>query len=88
MNKMLFSIFIFLFLFQFNNLEALSIEKESITMKEKTREEVCKNNFESLFRTNWNPNIGSDPEMMSILQKYIFGDIFTIGNLDNKTREM
>lgn len=88
MIKKLLSIFIFLFLFQINYKEALSIERKAITMKERTREEVCKNNFESLFKTNWNPNYGSDPEIMSILQKYIFGDIFTIGNLDNKTREM
>ena len=88
MLKKLLSIFIFLFLFQLNYQEALSIERKPITMRERTREEVCKNNFESLFQTNWNPNYGSDPEMMSILQKYIFGDIFKIGNLDNKTREM
>lgn len=88
MFKKLFSILILLFLFQFNYQEALSIERKTNTMKRQGREEVCKNNFESLFQTNWNPNYGSDPEMMSILQKYIFGDIFSIGNLDNKTREM
>ena len=88
MFKKLFSILILLFLFQFNYQEALSIERKTNTMKRQAREEVCKNNFESLFQTNWNPNYGSDPEMMSILQKYIFGDIFSIGNLDNKTREM
>ncbi len=88
MYKKIFSILIFLFLFQFTYQESLSIERKTITMQEKSREEVCKKNFESLFMSNWNPNIGSDPEMMIILQKYIFGDIFTIGNLDNKTREM
>ena len=26
--------------------------------------------------------------MMAILQKYIFGEVFTVGDLDIKTREM
>lgn len=30
----------------------------------------------------------SDPELMSILQRLIFGEIFYIGNLDDKTREL
>ncbi len=88
MFKKLFSILMLLFLFQFNYLEALSIERKTNTMNKQTREDICKTNYENLFKTNWEPNTGSDPEMMSILQKYIFGDIFTIGNLDNKTREM
>ena len=88
MLKKLFSILILLFLFQFNCSEALSTERKTNTMKKQTREEICKTNYEALFKTNWNPNLGSDPEMMNILQKYIFGEIFTIGNLDNKTREM
>ncbi len=31
---------------------------------------------------------GTDPEMMDILQKYIFGEVFRTGDLDMKTREM
>jgi 4-carboxymuconolactone decarboxylase len=30
----------------------------------------------------------SDPELMNILQKLIFGEIFYVGNLDDKTREL
>jgi 4-carboxymuconolactone decarboxylase len=30
----------------------------------------------------------TDPELMSILQRLIFGEIFFIGNLDDKTREL
>ena len=52
------------------------------------REEICKDNYESLFKTKYDPNTGYDAQMMSILQKYIFGEVFCIGNLDNKTREM
>lgn len=61
---------------------------ERNNMPNQNREEICKTNFEELFKTNWNPNLGSDPEMMAILQKYIFGEVFATGNLDNKTREM
>ena len=70
-------------LMQSNTLCAISLEREKMT-----REQICKDNFEALFNTKWNPNVGDDPEMMSVLQKYIFGEVFTIGKLDNKTREM
>lgn len=56
--------------------------------KNMTREDITKENYEKLFNAKWNPNTGSDPEMMEILQKYIFGEVFTKGNLDFKTREM
>ncbi len=70
-------------LMQSNTLCAISLER-----KKMTREQICKDNFEALFNTKWNPNVGDDPEMMSVLQKYIFGEVFIIGKLDNKTREM
>ena len=70
-------------LLEFNTLCVFSLERNKMT-----REQVCKDNFETLFKSQWNPNVGNDPEMMSILQKYIFGEVFTIGELDNKTREM
>ncbi|MCE7040404.1 carboxymuconolactone decarboxylase family protein [Dyadobacter sp. CY312] len=30
----------------------------------------------------------TDPELMDILQRFIFGEVFYIGNLDDKTREL
>ena len=30
----------------------------------------------------------SDPELMNILQRFIFGEVFYLGNLDDKTREL
>ncbi|HYK54886.1 MAG TPA: carboxymuconolactone decarboxylase family protein, partial [Flavisolibacter sp.] len=30
----------------------------------------------------------TDPELMNILQRLIFGDVFYTGNLDDKTREL
>lgn len=65
---------------------AMSTKKESA--KNMTREEICKDNLKELFNMEYNPEAGSDPEMMAILQKYIFGEVFTVGNLNNKTREM
>lgn len=58
-------------------------------MQSNNREEICKENFEKLFQTEWNASQnGTDSDMMLILQKYIFGEVFTIGDLDLKTREM
>lgn len=53
-----------------------------------TRTDICKKNYKELFNGEALGNTGSDPEMMAILQKYIFGEIFTVGDLDIKTREM
>ncbi len=53
-----------------------------------TRADICKKNYKELFNGEALGNTGSDPEMMAILQKYIFGEIFTVGDLDIKTREM
>ncbi len=53
-----------------------------------TRTEICKKNYKKLFREEALKTTGDDPEMMLILQKYIFGEIFTIGDLDFKTREL
>ncbi len=52
------------------------------------RTEICKENYNTLFGGEALSNTGNDPEMMAILQKYIFGEVFTVGDLDNKTREM
>ncbi len=53
-----------------------------------TRTEICKKNYKILFGGEALTQAGNDSEMMAILQKYIFGEIFTIGELDIKTREM
>ncbi len=56
--------------------------------KNMTRTDICKENYKTLFKGEALANTGSDPEMMAILQKYIFGEVFTIGNLSIKTREL
>lgn len=59
---------------------------------EKTNEmdriELCKDNFRVLFGSEALNGGGTDPEIMDILQKYIFGEVFRTGDLDIKTREM
>ena len=53
-----------------------------------TRTDICKENYKTLFGGEALSPTGDDPEMMAILQKYIFGEVFTVGELDIKTREM
>lgn len=59
---------------------------------EKTNEmdriELCKENYTALFGGEALNGGGTDPEIMDILQKYIFGEVFRTGDLDIKTREM
>ena len=52
------------------------------------RIELCKKNYTTLFGGEALNGRGTDPEMMDILQKYIFGEVFHTGNLDKKIREM
>lgn len=52
------------------------------------RIEVCKENYRTLFGGEALTGEGSDPEMMDMLQKFIFGEVFQTGNLTLKQREM
>lgn len=52
------------------------------------RIEVCKQNYYTLFGGEALTGQGTDPEMMDILQKFIFGEVFQTGNLTLKQREM
>ncbi len=52
------------------------------------RIETCKDNYRTLFGGEVLTGQGTDPEMMDILQKFIFGEVFTTGDLDLKQREM
>lgn len=57
-------------------------------VKKQTRTDICKDNYRTLFKGEALQTSGDDPEMMAILQKYIFGEVFTVGDLDIKTREL
>ena len=52
------------------------------------RAEVCKENYRTLFGGEALTGQGNDPEMMGILQKFIFGEVFATGDLTLKQREM
>lgn len=52
------------------------------------RIELCKENYTALFGGEALNGGGTDSEIMDILQKYIFGEVFRTGDLDIKTREM
>lgn len=74
---------------------ALTIMHSNIALASNTyeennmnRTEICKDNYRTLFKGEALPTEGNDAEMLQILQKYIFGEVFTIGNLDIKIREM
>ena len=63
-------------------------DRSSKNGKDKNRIELCKENYTQLFGGEALTGEGTDPEMMDILQKYIFGEVFRTGDLDMKTREM
>lgn len=52
------------------------------------RTALCKENYTALFGGEALTGKGTDPEFMSILQKFIFGEVFAVGELDHKTREL
>ena len=52
------------------------------------RIERAKQKYEELFRQVQSVSNSNDPELMTILQRFIFGDVFYTGNLDDKTREL
>ena len=47
----------------------------------------AKKKYQELFGAQTVAN-SSDPELMNILQRFIFGEVFYIGNLEDKTREL
>ena len=63
-------------------------DRSSKNEKDENRIELCKENYTQLFGGEALTGEGTDPEMMDILQKYIFGEVFRTGDLDMKTREM
>ena len=52
------------------------------------RTELCKRNYAALFGGEALTGDGDDPEFMAILQRFIFGDVFAVGDLDLRTREL
>ena len=65
-----------------------SLSATAQTTENMDRIEVCKQNYRTLFGGEALTGQGTDPEMMDILQKFIFGDVFQTGDLTIKQREM
>ena len=84
MIKKLFAVFLTAFVLQGSFAMAKTTQKE---VKNMTRTEICNKNMKILFNGSMAES-GADVEMMQILQKYIFGEVFTVGELDIKTREL
>ena len=55
---------------------------------ERERDKLAMDNFKQLFKSNVEDFKSNDPELMEILQKFIFGDIFSVGELNIKEREI
>ena len=65
---------------------AASLSATAQTTDTMNRIEVC--NYRTLFSGEALTGQGTDPEMMDILQKFIFGEVFQTGELTLKQREM
>ena len=67
---------------------AVSLPVLAQTNESMNRIDICKQNYHALFVGVALTGEGTDPEMMDILQKFIFGEVFQIGELSLKQREM
>ncbi len=52
------------------------------------RTERCKQTYKELFGGEALTGKGNDPELMDILQKFIFGEVFYVGDLTTQKREL
>lgn len=64
-----------------------SLKQSKQNSKNMTRIERTEKTYKELFGQDINAS-KTDPELMNILQRFIFGEVFYAGNLDNKTREL
>ena len=53
-----------------------------------TRIERAKHTYEKLFQQMQSVSSSNDPELMTILQRFIFGEVFYTGDLNDTTREL
>lgn len=85
MKKLLLSL---LFVFSVTTLVAAQNKNEKFVEISMNRVDLCKENYTKLFGGEALTGKGTDPELMDILQKFIFGEVFRTGSLDIKTREV
>ena len=66
----------------------MAFTNNAFSQQKMNRIDAAKENYRTLFGGEALTDQGNDPEMMDILQKFIFGEVFQTGNLDIKMREM
>lgn len=52
------------------------------------RSELSREKYRELFRSYPQPDKESDPELMEILRRFIFGEVFHTGNINDRQREL
>ena len=77
-----------IFTFSLSQLIAQNPVKQSNKTYTMNRIERAKQTYEKLFQQIQSVSGSDDPELMTILQRFIFGEVFYIGNLKDTTREL
>src|SRR5688572_2657690 len=67
---------------------AQSPNKQSNKKDTMNRVERAKQKYETLFRQIQSVSNSDDHELMTILQRFIFGEVFYLGDLNDPTREL
>jgi len=62
--------------------------KQSTKVDTMNRIEKAKQKYEELFKQVQSVSGSNDPELMNILQRFIFGEVFYTGNLNDSIREL
>ena len=75
-------------IFLLSQLMAQNPIKQSNKKDTMSRIEKAKQKYEELFKQVQSVSNSDDPELMTILQRFIFGEVFYIGNLNDTTREL
>jgi 4-carboxymuconolactone decarboxylase len=74
--------------FSLSQLMAQRLNEQSNKRDTMNRIEKSKQKYEELFRQVQSVSSSDDPELVTILQRFIFGEVFYIGNLTDTTREL
>ncbi len=86
MKHLFLSLAIFIFFSSYT--KAQNPIKETNKSDTMNRIERSKETYEKLFKQVQSVSSSDDPELMTILQRFIFGEVFYIGNLSDTTREL
>ena len=75
-------------LLSFSKSTAQNPNKQTNKKDTMTRIEKSKETYEKLLKQVQSVSGSDDPELMNILQRFIFGEVFFIGNLSDTTSEL